>query len=340
MVYGPAGKMGQMLGQTLNYAYVPLPGGSSAMYWTGNFYYTHKDWLGSGRLNTTIPASGNGVLYYDRQFSPFGEVYGNSGSAYGLNFTGDTQDAFGSLYDTPNRELNQSQGRWLTPDPAGAGWNLYAYLTNPNSFTDRSGLGADEGAPSFIDGQGVRNLETQTCGAGADQTEPCVRADTRTVDKGCSNANCVTVTATAPKSVWQNIGSWFGAVGAVISRSLGSWGGDRAGKRFTRSGRQVVINLNAAQNGGQPTCVSCERPLVPSTQSRAGVTPAGNELRVDHTYPQSQLGDGNPETNGQLLCFDCNAEKSDSLPVTQQMIQEENPPFAPPSGDPNSIDPN
>ncbi len=40
------------------------------MYWTGTFYYTHKDWLGSGRLNTTIPASGNGVLYYDRQFSP------------------------------------------------------------------------------------------------------------------------------------------------------------------------------------------------------------------------------------------------------------------------------
>ena len=124
MVYGPAGKMGQMLSpQTLNYAYVPLPGGSSAMYWTGTFYYTHTDWLGSGRLNTTIPASGNGVLYYDRQFFAYGEVYGNSGSAYGLNFTGDTQDAFGTLYDTDNRELNHLQGRWLTPDPARSGWN-------------------------------------------------------------------------------------------------------------------------------------------------------------------------------------------------------------------------
>ena len=31
-------------------------------------------------------------------------------------------------------------GRWLSPDPAGAGWNLYAYSTNPNSSVDPSGL--------------------------------------------------------------------------------------------------------------------------------------------------------------------------------------------------------
>lgn len=36
--------------------------------------------------------------------------------------------------------MAQSQGRWLTPDPAGAGWNQYAYPTNPNSATDPSGL--------------------------------------------------------------------------------------------------------------------------------------------------------------------------------------------------------
>jgi hypothetical protein len=47
-----------------------------------------------------------------------------------VNFTGDTQDAFTSLYDTDNRELNQLQGRWLTPDPAHSGWNLYAYVLN------------------------------------------------------------------------------------------------------------------------------------------------------------------------------------------------------------------
>jgi hypothetical protein len=33
-------------------------------------------------------------------------------------------------------------GRWLSPDPAGVGWNQYAYTTNPNSFIDPIGLAA------------------------------------------------------------------------------------------------------------------------------------------------------------------------------------------------------
>lgn len=46
----------------------------------------------------------------------------------------------GVLFDTPNRELASAQGRWLSPDPAGAGWNQYAYATDPNSFVDPTGL--------------------------------------------------------------------------------------------------------------------------------------------------------------------------------------------------------
>lgn len=196
MVYGPAGKMGQMLSpQTLNYAYVPLPGGSSAMYWTGTFYYTHTDWLGSGRLNTTIPTSGNGVLYYDRQFSPFGEVYGNSGSAYGLNFTGDTQDAFGSLYDTDNRELNQLQGRWLTPDPARFGWNLYAYPTNPNSETDPTGL-RPMSCLEDVQGDCMHQLTSTdpmagACNATIDYgSAPCSLLGSGEANIVCPNGNC------------------------------------------------------------------------------------------------------------------------------------------------------
>lgn len=43
------------------------------------------------------------------------------------------------MYDTPNRELSVV-GRWLSPDPAGTGWNQYSYPTNPNSATDPTGL--------------------------------------------------------------------------------------------------------------------------------------------------------------------------------------------------------
>jgi hypothetical protein len=48
------------------------------------------------------------------------------------------------LFDTPNREFAAAnQGRWLSPDPAGSGWNQYAYSTNPNSMLDPMGLSAE-----------------------------------------------------------------------------------------------------------------------------------------------------------------------------------------------------
>jgi RHS repeat-associated protein len=68
-------------------------------------------------------------------------MYANFGTLGSLNFTGDTQDLFAGLFDTPNRELAPSQGRWISPDPAGSGWNLYGYVSNdPLNLTDPSGL--------------------------------------------------------------------------------------------------------------------------------------------------------------------------------------------------------
>jgi RHS repeat-associated protein len=82
-------------------------------------------------------ASRNAVA--DRAFAPYGETYANVIGVGSLDFTGDRQDIFAGLFDTPNRELNPSQGRWLSPDPAHASWNAYSYPTNPNLGTDPSG---------------------------------------------------------------------------------------------------------------------------------------------------------------------------------------------------------
>ena len=88
--------------------------------------------------------------YYDRAFAPFGETYNNYGNSSGNNFTGDTQDTISGTYDTPSRELNPNQGRWISSDPAGLGavdfsnpqsWNRYGYVgNNPLNLTDPSGL--------------------------------------------------------------------------------------------------------------------------------------------------------------------------------------------------------
>ncbi len=139
--YTQLGKTAYMQGSALSYAYWPTPGGDTLLQTHGSgysYYFQHKDWLGSARISSTLGAT----IIDDRAFAPYGEMYQNFGSTSSneLIFTGDTQDIAVGIYDTPNRELNASQGRWLSPDPAGASWNAYAYGTNPNSVTDPSGL--------------------------------------------------------------------------------------------------------------------------------------------------------------------------------------------------------
>jgi RHS repeat-associated protein len=150
VLYSPVGKTAIMTGQTTSSAYFPLPAGES-VYETGSSggtqYFWHKDWLGSSRFASTV---GSRTSYYDRAFAPFGETYSNYTNSSGSNFTGDTQDTISGTYDTPNRELNPNQGRWVSPDPAGLmavdfsnpqTWNRYAYVTNnPNFYIDPLGL--------------------------------------------------------------------------------------------------------------------------------------------------------------------------------------------------------
>ena len=147
VLYSPVGKLATMNGQTLVNAYVPLPGGQTFNIASGTGRFWHKDWLGTVRLASQRATR---VADYDSAFAPFGEAYKNFGSTASIDFTGDTQDTIAGTYDTPNRELNPNQGRWISPDPAGLRavrladpqtWNRYAYVRNsPNHLIDPSGL--------------------------------------------------------------------------------------------------------------------------------------------------------------------------------------------------------
>lgn len=144
MLLSPVGPVALMQKQNLLQYRMPLPGGDADV--TGiNFY--HRDFLGSVPL---VSSRGSRASVAARLFAPYGESYNNVGIAGDLDFTGDTQDLVVGTYDTPNRELNPAQGRWISPDPAGIaainpgnprGWNRYAYVANdPLSMTDPSGL--------------------------------------------------------------------------------------------------------------------------------------------------------------------------------------------------------
>jgi RHS repeat-associated protein len=140
ILYGPTGRLALMTGQSVSEADIPLPGGltlkATGTGGTGSRTILHNDWLGTNRLATSL---GNRTWTWDTAYTPYGETYDTFGTPK-QDFTGDFQDIFSGLFDTPNRELATSASRWLSPDPARAGWNQYAYATNPNSMIDPSGL--------------------------------------------------------------------------------------------------------------------------------------------------------------------------------------------------------
>jgi RHS repeat-associated protein len=154
--YTQLGKTAYMNGQTYLYGYFPGPGG-------GTLYnssacptcWLHKDWLGNARL-----VSRGVTVETDRAYAPYGEVFnvfGGTNQPWTMYGGGSTQDILAGMYDTPNRELQSTQGRFLSPDPAGSGWNQYAYPANPNSSTDPSGL-FRIGPWYFLGSQGLNSI--------------------------------------------------------------------------------------------------------------------------------------------------------------------------------------
>jgi RHS repeat-associated protein len=120
--------------------------------------YLLADWLGGLRM--WKDQSGNTDLTCEN--FPFGDgktCQGGFSTTWGV--FGDENDSEDNTYHTDARQHSPTQGRWLTPDPAGLAamdltnpqtWNRYAYVTNnPVSMTDPTGLD-DEGGGSGTSG--------------------------------------------------------------------------------------------------------------------------------------------------------------------------------------------
>jgi len=137
------------VGQTASYSETPLPGGSVASQNSGFTGVQLADWLGTIRTFISYTGGNEGT---SAAHAPFGEAYAYEGG-FPLAFTGQS-DSDGNvpstLYWFPERQYSSSQGRWLSPDPAGLGavnplnpqsWNRYAYaFNNPLSNVDPLGL--------------------------------------------------------------------------------------------------------------------------------------------------------------------------------------------------------
>jgi RHS repeat-associated protein len=117
-------------------------------YANGITYFNHTDHEGTPRVTTDY----TGTVKRTEANLPFGDGFTDtatsfidySGFAGGMRDTETNGDHFGA------REYAKTQGRWLTPDPAGLGavdlsdpqsWNPYSYVTNqPCTLIDPFGL--------------------------------------------------------------------------------------------------------------------------------------------------------------------------------------------------------
>jgi RHS repeat-associated protein len=259
ILYSPAGKTAVMNGTTVTYAYIPMPGGS-IMYKPNDttHRYWHLDWLGSTRVVSTLSS----VVQEGYWFSPYGEIL--SGNSYGsitneVNFTGDTQDLVpgGGLFDTPNRELS-FVGRWINPDPAAVGHNLYAYPTNPNGLIDPSGLcppgQVSCGGSHGPGGVGCTDRQNPNPTCGNSPNEPTGLGYFTDTPGGCA-AGCTYGGATDAAGT---VGADDDAIdiGLTLNSSSGTWT-DQFGNIYDSDGNWIGQNLwNMFLGSGAPSDAS------------------------------------------------------------------------------------
>ena len=203
------------VGQTPNYSEYPFPGGSLQSFLGGATGVQLADWLGTSRAFYSYTGGGWGQ---SGAHAPFGEAYAYS-SGYPKDFTGQEND--GSMNNTtyyfPERQYRSSQGRWLSPDPAGLAaanpmnpqsWNRYAYVLNsPLGLVDPQGLDC-----VYLDdlGQSAETIEKDN--------EPPQEAASN-----CTNSQGYYVPGTTNSS-WITVDSEYGAIGAYsVDNGIIEW---------------------------------------------------------------------------------------------------------------------
>lgn len=292
IVYSPDGNKFALMtgGTTLSKAFVPLPGGGTAVYnSSGLAYYMHSDWLGSSRL-ASAPTGTNRVLY-DGAYAPFGESYAETSSYAYRSFTGENEDTVQGLADFLFREYSdQQQGRWMSPDPAGLGaadvtnpqsWNRYAYvLNNPLPLIDPLGLDCGDALSAIADSSGCPSESFLTAsggGAGQDAFAEALAAyllQTNSLMNGWSgynNLGCLANSGTVTCSAGGE------AIATFTYGQLGLGSPDRLAQRF----RDFANAFQFDKSANKPYCLETFNSNVVD-QAEGGVAQAYDKACLKH----------------------------------------------------------
>lgn len=232
-------------------------------------------------------------------------------------------------YDVDARFYDPQLGRFMQVDPRPddgdqESWEPYQYaLDNPISNNDPDGeiwnwvVGAVVGAVVDYGSQVVSNLaEGKSLGQSLSQVDgksilksAAIGAVTSGASAFVAKAGAKVVTTVAAKVT--NAASKSKNAAQIVKaeqRAEKLSKVDRAGKDFTKAGKEAVKDVNKAKNGGQMQCEGCGQQANNAAKSTKGTKPPGNEAHVDHVVPKAKGGSGTPN-NGQVLCRDCNLKK-------------------------------
>jgi RHS repeat-associated protein len=141
---GLAGEYGSDGTQLRSYGYKPRTAWTSDplfMKVGKNYYWCHNDRAGTPKkLKRADNYSTDGD--WEGEYQAFGQcTVKKQAITFNLRFAGQYFDPETGLHYNLNRYYDPQTGRYLRPDPAGDGLNLYAYAyNNPNGFIDPLGL--------------------------------------------------------------------------------------------------------------------------------------------------------------------------------------------------------
>jgi RHS repeat-associated protein len=265
-------------------------------------------------------AQGNVIATYD--YTPYGTTALGT-PPKGPGYTGHVNDPETNLVYMQHRYYDPVTGHFLSVDPVtpvpgnAFNFNRYVYVNNnPTLNTDPNGEQCAQCLYSpgdSIEHQAEINQAASGIALGQAIGLAPIVGDVQNVADAVKNPTPFNVIVAAVGVVPEAGGAIAKVTKeakAVGELAKGAAGGERAGKAFTRADKAAVKADNAAAHDGKVVCEACGRETVPSQQSKAGVTPPGNEAQVDHVVPRSKGGDGSP-ANAQVLCRDCNIQKSD-----------------------------
>ena len=188
-----------------------------------------RGWFRWRTVATTVDTKHDGTAQGQYIYYPWGQQWQTAGSPWANNWAG-----FDNNYQTWFRNMDDLNGRWLNPDPAGLGsvditnpqtLNRYAYVTNnPTTLTDPLGLGDCGGDPDF-DCNNNGNPppppnHSQGSGGGWGDTGGGDCSFTASNDASCA----------APAGLWSNWTQMWGPNAGVLGfGGLGGWLGNGMG---------------------------------------------------------------------------------------------------------------